>query len=105
VEILDFGALGRPRPYFWIWGPAARPLPAIAPSSPSSSFRQTSSKTMAANNYGAVDVPAGNDHYDEGNTRYLNQTPFKWGRFFRAAVPILIALLIMGGFGYGMSHG
>jgi hypothetical protein len=61
---------------------------------------------MAANNYGAVDVPQGNnDHYDEDNTRYLNQTPFQWGRFFRAAVPILIALVIMGGFGYGMSHG
>ncbi|KAL7509170.1 hypothetical protein ACHAXN_006177 [Cyclotella atomus] len=59
-----------------------------------------------ANNYGSVGVPQGNnDHYDENNTRYLNQTPFLWGRFFRAAIPILIALVIMGGFGYGMSHG
>ena len=62
--------------------------------------------TMATNSYGSVDVPAGNnDHYDEDNTRYLNQTPFQWGRFLRAVVPILIALFIMGGFGYGMSHG
>ena len=58
----------------------------------------------ATRSYGAV-LPAGNDHYDEENTRYLNETPFQWGRCFRAAVPIAIALLIMGGFAYGMSHG
>jgi len=62
-------------------------------------------KNGHTNNYGAVDLPTGNDHYDEGNTRYLNETPFQWGRCFRAAVPIAIALLVMGGFAYGMSHG
>jgi hypothetical protein len=62
-------------------------------------------KNGHTNNYGAVDLPTGNDHYDEGNTRYLNETPFQWQRCFRAAVPIVIALLVMGGFAYGMSHG
>jgi hypothetical protein len=60
---------------------------------------------MTTDNYGTIDLPQGNDHYDEGKTRYLNQTPFQWGRFFRAAIPIIIALLIMGGLSYGMSHG
>lgn len=61
------------------------------------------SAAMATQTYGAV--PPANDHYDVNNTRYLDQTPFQWGRFFRAACPILIALLIFGFFGYGMSHG
>ena len=56
-------------------------------------------------NYGAVDVPIGNDEFDVKNTYYLNESSFQWKRFFRAAVPIVIALLIMGGFAYGMSHG
>ncbi|KAL7549719.1 hypothetical protein ACHAWF_012985 [Thalassiosira exigua] len=55
--------------------------------------------------YGAVDVPEGKDDFDERNTYYLNQSKFNWNRFFRAAVPVVIALVIMGGFAYGMSHG
>ena len=56
--------------------------------------------------YGAIDVPAGgNDDYDEKNTYYLNESRFSWSRFFKAAVPVLIAVVIMGGFAYGMSHG
>ena len=55
--------------------------------------------------YGAIDVPEGNDDFDEKNMRYLNESRFNWNRFFRAAVPVLIALVIMGGFAYGMSHG
>ena len=58
-----------------------------------------------AKNYGAVNVPKGNDEFDESNTRYLNEAPFQWGRFLRATVPIVVALLIMGGFAFGMSHG
>ena len=55
--------------------------------------------------YGAVDVPEGRDDYDEKNAYYLNESRFNWSRFLRAVVPILIALVIMGGFAYGMSHG
>mmetsp|Transcript_14644 Transcript_14644/g.31837 ORF Transcript_14644/g.31837 Transcript_14644/m.31837 type:complete len:135 (+) Transcript_14644:118-522(+) len=57
--------------------------------------------------YGAVEVPEGNDTFDEKNAYYLNESEsrFSWTRFSRAAVPIIIALVIMGGFGYGMSHG
>lgn len=55
--------------------------------------------------YGAIDVPEGRDEFDEKNTYYLNESRFNWGRFFRAAVPIVVALAIMGGFAYGMSHG
>ena len=55
--------------------------------------------------YGAVDVPEGNDEFDEKNTYYLDGSRFNWNRFFRAAIPIVIALGIMGGFAYGMSHG
>jgi len=55
--------------------------------------------------YGAIKVPEGNDeHYDEKNTYYLNSGQSTWGSFCRGAVPIVIALLIMGGFAYGMSH-
>lgn len=56
--------------------------------------------------YGAIDVPpGGNEEFDERNTYYLNEGGFTLSRFFRAAVPIVIALVIMSGFGYGMSHG
>lgn len=54
--------------------------------------------------YGATDVPGGNDEFDEKNTYYLNESRFSWNRFFRAAVPTVVALVIMGGFAYGMSH-
>jgi hypothetical protein len=56
--------------------------------------------------YGAVDVPPrGTEEFDESNTYYLNESSFTLNRFFRAAVPIVIACVIMAGFGYGMSHG
>ena len=55
--------------------------------------------------YGTIDVPEGNEEFDEKNTYYLNESRFNWNRFVRAAVPIVIALLIMGGFAYGMTHG
>ena len=56
--------------------------------------------------YGAVDVPpGGTEEFDESNTYYLNESGFTLNRFFRAVVPIVIALVIMSGFGYGMSHG
>lgn len=56
--------------------------------------------------YGAIDVPAGgNDEFDEKNTYYLNESRFNWNKFLRAAFPVLIAVVIMGGFAYGMSHG
>lgn len=57
--------------------------------------------------YGAVADPEGGDTYDEKNTYYLNENEsrFSWSRFSRAAIPIVIALVIMGGFAYGMSHG
>ncbi len=55
--------------------------------------------------YGAIGVPEGDAEFDEKNTYYLNESQFNWRRFFRAAVPIVIALVIMGGFAYGMSHG
>ena len=56
--------------------------------------------------YGAVDVPpGGTEEFDESNTYYLNESGFTLNRLFRAAVPIVIALVIMSGFGYGMSHG
>eukprot|EP00581_Thalassiosira_minuscula_P007632 CAMPEP_0183705804 /NCGR_PEP_ID=MMETSP0737-20130205/2822_1 /TAXON_ID=385413 /ORGANISM="Thalassiosira miniscula, Strain CCMP1093" /LENGTH=137 /DNA_ID=CAMNT_0025933059 /DNA_START=21 /DNA_END=434 /DNA_ORIENTATION=+ len=55
--------------------------------------------------YGAIDVPGGNNEFDEKNTYYLNESRFNWNKFLRAAVPVVIALMIMGGFAYGMSHG
>jgi hypothetical protein len=56
--------------------------------------------------YGAVNLPeGGGDEYDEKNTYYLNEKSCSWNRFVRAAVPIIIALFIIAGLGYGMSHG
>ena len=56
--------------------------------------------------YGAVDIPGGdNEEFDEKNTYYLNESRFNWNRFIRAAIPIVFACLLMGGFAYGMSHG
>jgi len=56
--------------------------------------------------YGAVNLPeGGGDEYDEKNTYYLNEKGCSWNRFVRAVVPIIIALFIMAGLGYGMSHG
>jgi hypothetical protein len=56
--------------------------------------------------YGTVNLPeGGGEEYDEKNTYYLNEKSCTWNRFFRATVPITIALIIMAGFGYGMSHG
>ncbi|KAL3757308.1 hypothetical protein ACHAWU_008469 [Discostella pseudostelligera] len=57
---------------------------------------------MSPVGYGAVNV---HDEFDEKNTYYLNETRCNWNRFFRAVVPVVIALVIMGGFAYGMSHG
>ena len=57
--------------------------------------------------YGAI--PRGdaedNVEFDENNLSYLKETSFSWNRFCRAVLPILIALLIMGGFAFGMGHG
>jgi hypothetical protein len=56
--------------------------------------------------YGAVDVPPGEtEEFDESNAYYLEESGLTFSRFLRAAVPIVIALVIMSGFGYGMSHG
>jgi hypothetical protein len=56
--------------------------------------------------YGAVDVPPEEtEEFDESNTYYLNESGLSLNRFFRAAVPIVVALVIMSGFGYGMTHG
>ena len=57
---------------------------------------------MSPVGYGAVNV---HDEFDEKNTYYLNETRCNWNRFVRAVVPVVIALVIMGGFTYGMSHG
>ena len=46
-----------------------------------------------------------NNEFDEKNTYYLTESRFNWSTFGRAAVPIVIALIIMGGFSYGMGHG
>ena len=59
-------------------------------------------ETMSPVGYGAVNV---HDEFDEKNTYYLNESRCNWNRFFRAVVPVVIALVIMGGFAYGMSHG
>mmetsp|Transcript_25164 Transcript_25164/g.40907 ORF Transcript_25164/g.40907 Transcript_25164/m.40907 type:complete len:123 (-) Transcript_25164:226-594(-) len=54
--------------------------------------------------YGAIDVPEGDKEFNENDTYYLNQSQFSWSRFFRAAFPTVIAILIMGGFAYEMKH-
>lgn len=54
--------------------------------------------------YGAIEVPEGDKEFNENDTYYLNQSQFSWSRFFRAAFPIAIAILIMGGFAYEMTH-
>ncbi|KAL7442659.1 hypothetical protein ACHAXM_011985 [Skeletonema potamos] len=63
--------------------------------------------TEEATSYGAI--PRGdaedNADFDETNLSYLKQSSFSWNRFCRATVPIIIALLIMGGFAFGMGHG
>lgn len=62
--------------------------------------------TTMPTGYGAVNLPeGGGEEYDEKNTYYLNEKSCSWSRFVRAAVPIIIALFILAGFGYGMSHG
>jgi hypothetical protein len=60
--------------------------------------------------YGAIPRGDGEEEnaaasYSEKNTYYLKESSFSWNRFFRAAFPIIIALLIMGGFAFGMGHG
>mmetsp|Transcript_26382 Transcript_26382/g.55601 ORF Transcript_26382/g.55601 Transcript_26382/m.55601 type:complete len:129 (+) Transcript_26382:284-670(+) len=59
----------------------------------------------SAKSYGAVEIPDNGDNFDEKNTYYLKEGEFKWARFFRGLFPVVIALLIMGGFAYGMSNG
>lgn len=57
--------------------------------------------------YGAI--PRGdaedNAEFDEKNLSYLKESGFSWNRFCRAVLPIIIALLIMGTFAFGMGHG
>lgn len=58
--------------------------------------------------YGAIprgDDEEGNREFDEKNLSYLQGSGFSWNRCCRAAFPIIIALLIMGGFAFGMGHG
>lgn len=55
--------------------------------------------------YGAVEVPKGDIHYDENALQYLEKSKFSFGRFARAVVPIIIAVLIMGGLAWGMTNG
>ena len=55
--------------------------------------------------YRAVNIPEGNNEFDENTYYLMNESCFNWNRFFWAAVPAVIALVIMGGFAYGMSHG
>lgn len=66
-------------------------------------------ESKKSTSYGAVDVPKGGadaGHFDEKNTLYLrDKSKFDLRHFSRSAVPIVIALLIMGGFTYGMLHG
>ncbi|KAL7442658.1 hypothetical protein ACHAXM_011984 [Skeletonema potamos] len=61
--------------------------------------------TEEATSYGAI--PRGdaedNADFDETNLSYLKQSSFSWNRFCRATVPIIIALLIMGGFAFSSS--
>ena len=54
--------------------------------------------------YGSIEE-GNNNEFDEKNTYYLSESRFNWSTFGRAAVPIVIALIIMGGFSYGMGHG
>lgn len=55
--------------------------------------------------YGAVEVPKGDTHYDENALQYLEKSKFSFVRFARAVVPIIIAVLIMGGLAWGMTNG
>ena len=60
-----------------------------------------------ATSYGAI--PRGdaedNVEFDEKNLSYLKESGFSWNRFCRAVLPIIIALLIMGGLAFGMGNG
>ena len=60
---------------------------------------KTSNSMVETKTYGAT------DNFDEKNTYYLNESGFNWNRFARAAVPIIVALFIMGGLAFGMTHG
>mmetsp|Transcript_21165 Transcript_21165/g.34916 ORF Transcript_21165/g.34916 Transcript_21165/m.34916 type:complete len:104 (+) Transcript_21165:96-407(+) len=57
--------------------------------------------------YGAIPRGDAEDtaEFDEKNLSYLKESGFSWNRFCRAVLPIIIALLIMGGFAFGMGHG
>ncbi|KAK1743814.1 hypothetical protein QTG54_005411 [Skeletonema marinoi] len=56
--------------------------------------------------YGAIPRGDAEDaEFDERNLSYLQESGFSWNRFCRAALPIILALLIMGGFAFGMGHG
>ena len=57
--------------------------------------------------YGSIEEGNNNNNneFDEKNTYYLSESRFNWNTFGRAAIPIVIALIIMGGFSYGMGHG
>jgi hypothetical protein len=55
--------------------------------------------------YGSIEEGNNNNEFDEKNTYYLSESGFNWRTFGRAAIPIVIALIIMGGFSYGMGHG
>jgi len=61
--------------------------------------------TEEATSYGAI--PRGdaedNADFDETNLSYLKQSSFSWNHFCRVTVPIIIALLIMGGFAFSSS--
>ena len=48
--------------------------------------------------YGAI--PRGDGDEENADFRYLGESSFSWNRFCRAAFPVIIALLIMGGFAF-----